>query len=402
MFAQVQELHSWLQPYYQQFITTLLQGRLTSSIIISGHEGLGGNELALAMAQFYLCHHPSEHGACGTCSSCQMFKRLTHQDVGVAYATNADEFDKNLDFIDDMMGLMVRKPSATRRALCVDIMRTVTNFLNESAVSGGRGKVVIIHGAQLMGEGAANAILKTFEEPSPNSLIIMTTTSLEALLPTILSRASKIVLREVPVDEAVAYLLNHDNQKPWVPHFSFDFEGKEADYDSRLAAALEDCKGLKEPIGVERAQIALSLNSYAPLAAMQMLLAGDDLQVANVVNSIAQYVQSQVQWRSAQKKPLRTEFGREVITSMRKLAKPLQERLLSELLLETLKYKANVPVDELPLINYGRATCLESLQVDHIFAAMDKLRFIADRSPLIPSRASQALLRTWLQRLSAP
>ena len=166
MFAQVQELHSWLQPYYQQFITTLLQGRLTSSIIISGHEGLGGNELTLAMAQFYLCHHPTEHGACGTCSSCQMFKRLTHQDVGVAYATNADEFDKNLDFIDDMMGLMARKPSATRRSLRVDTMRKVTNFLNESAVSGGRGKVVIIHGAQLMGEGAANAILKTFEEYS--------------------------------------------------------------------------------------------------------------------------------------------------------------------------------------------------------------------------------------------
>ena len=39
-------LHAWLQPYYEQFVNTLLQGRLPNSIIISGHEGLGGNALA--------------------------------------------------------------------------------------------------------------------------------------------------------------------------------------------------------------------------------------------------------------------------------------------------------------------------------------------------------------------
>ena len=83
-------LHPWLEPYFAQFVAALRQGRLPNSVIISGVEGLGGNELALAMAQYYLCHDPKEHGSCGVCRSCAAFKRLMHQDLKVAYTSTAE------------------------------------------------------------------------------------------------------------------------------------------------------------------------------------------------------------------------------------------------------------------------------------------------------------------------
>ena len=67
-------------------------------------------------------------------------------------------------------------------------------------------KVAVIADAHTMPEGAANAILKTFEEPPQNTLIIMTARSLESLLPTILSRAYKIVLQKASLHESLNFI----------------------------------------------------------------------------------------------------------------------------------------------------------------------------------------------------
>ena len=90
----------------------------------------------------------------------------------------------------------------------------------------------------------------------------------------------------------------------------------------------------------------------------------------------------------------------DVITALKALSKPRQSQLLSELILEVLKYKAYVDESELPLIQYAQAQVLQHLQVDHLFEAMDKLRYIEDRSPLIPSRAPVALIRAWIKALN--
>lgn len=392
-------LYPWLMPYYQQFATSLLQNRLASSMIISGHEGLGGRELALEMAKLYLCLNPNENGPCGHCRSCLAMARLTHPDLKVAYTSTADEADNDLDFTQDLSALLVREEVSTRRSMRVDTMRKITDFLNESAAGGGRGKVVIIDGAHLMGESAANAILKTFEEPSPNSLIIILTKSLESLLPTILSRATKVVLKDVPVAEATAFLLDPANQKPVVLHRVDDDEATIAEADRE---ALEKCPGLQEPITQKRAEIALALNSYAPLAAKQMLLAGDDSKALDVVEKIVAAINSSgVAVQSYQKNNIQYEaMINDVITALKALSKPRQSQLLSELILEVLKYKAYVDESKLPLIQYAQAQVLQHLQVDHLFEAMDKLRYIEDRSPLIPSRAPVALIRAWIKALN--
>lgn len=375
-------LLEWLEPYYRQFVSSVRAGRMPSSVIIAGHEGLGGKLLALEMAKYVLCHHPSEHGPCNSCPSCSNFARLTNMDCKVAYTSSTDEESSGYDFTHDLSGLIVRPEIKQARTMRIDTMRKITGFLNESAVGGSHYKVVIIAGAELMSEGAANAILKTFEEPSKNSLIIMLTKSLEVLLPTILSRASKMVIKDVPVEQAFAYLMNPSNQMPPIIR---RVDGDEAEYNAQLQAAKEQCLGLNTPITQQRAAIALALSANAPLSAMKMLLSGDDLKATEVVNALVQSVTRG------------DAYEVEVMSALKALSNQQQVSLLRTLILEVLKYKAYVPVEQLPLVNYCGATVLERLQLDRLFEAMELLKHIEDRPPLIPARAPKALIRSWLK-----
>ncbi|MDY2799265.1 MAG: hypothetical protein SOV16_08940 [Anaerobiospirillum succiniciproducens] len=379
-------LLEWLEPYYRQFVSSVRAGRMPSSVIIAGHEGLGGKLLALEMAKYVLCHHPSEHGPCNSCPSCSNFARLTNMDCKVAYTSSTDEESSGYDFTHDLSGLIVRPEIKQARTMRIDTMRKITGFLNESAVGGSHYKVVIIAGAELMSEGAANAILKTFEEPSKNSLIIMLTKSLEVLLPTILSRASKMVIKDVPIEQAFAYLMNPSNQ---VPPIIRRVDGDEAEYNAQLQAAKEQCAGLNTPITHQRAAIALALSANAPLSAMKMLLSGDDLKATEVVNALVQSVTRG------------DAYEVEVMSALKALTNQQQVSLLRTLILEVLKYKAYVPVEQLPLVNYCGATVLERLQLDRLFEAMELLKHIEDRPPLIPARAPKALIRSWLKGFKA-
>lgn len=378
-------LYPWLQPYFEQFLTSLKSGRMSSSVIIAGDYGLGGRYLALQMAKTYLCPNKSDTGPCHQCRSCQSFERLMNKDLKVAYSSTLEESKKDYDFTYDCSGLMVRDSSAQARSLRIDTMRKIPEFIYE-APAGGVGKVVIIDNAELMSTGAANAILKTFEEPQVGTMIIMLTHSLEQLLPTILSRAVKIVLKEIDGQQALDFLLNKDYQKP------MRIKRMDISADEHLSQEQKDiaaCPGLQTPIDLVRAQIALALNSYAPLSAMKMLLKGDDIKVLQALSALVRSINTQ------------DPYDLEVLTALEDLDKDTQVRLLRQLVLEILKYKAYVPIEQLPLVRYSQATCLERLSAEHLFEAYDMLSHLEDRPGLIAARAPRALMRVWLQAFKA-
>lgn len=380
-------LFPWLQPYYEQFIRTSLSGRAPNSLIVAGHEGVGVNFLALEIAKYYLCHHPTEHGPCGKCTSCSNIARFSHPDMKVAYASAASDVDNERDFDFDLLGLIQREPTTQRRLVRVDTMRKVSEFINESSILGKR-KVVIVESADTMNEAAANAILKTFEEPREDTMIIMVTKSLELLLPTILSRASKVVVRDIEIDDAVHYLLNEDNQKPRRAHYLDDETAK---YEITREKLLEDCPGLNQPVTKDRAMVALCLNSYAPLKAMDMILSGDDITLIQLVTQIATFVVSP---------ELASPAGLKLIRSFKSLSNAHLCSLLKELVLEILKYKAHVDIDELPLIKYGNARNLSVLSADQLFEVNKKIRFIEENNNSIAARAPNAVSRAWIYALT--
>lgn len=378
-------LYSWLQPYYEQFLSSLQTGRVSSSIIIAGDEGLGGRRLALAMAKAYLCQDKQSTGPCNQCRSCLSFERLINKDLKVAYSSTVEEAKKDQDFTYDCSGLIVPPASGAVRSMRIDTMRKIPSFIYESA-AGGVGKVVIIDGAEKMSVGAANAILKTFEEPLPGTMIIMLAKSLEQLLPTILSRASKIVLKDIDESEALEYLLNPANQKPpTIVRKDVDLQEQQKEEQQ----ALEACEGLNTPIDDKRALIALALNSYAPLRAMNMLLSGDDIKALEIVQTLIDSINNN------------NPYDVEVLAKLDTLLKEQQINLLRELVLEVLKYKAYVPVEKLPLVYYGNAQMLERLSADHLFEAYDMLNHIEDKTGQIGQRAPTSLMRCWLQAFRA-
>jgi DNA polymerase-3 subunit delta' len=98
------------------------------------------------------------------------------------------------------------KTKKLKKGIAVDEIRAVRDFLHLSAATGGR-KVVIIDGAELLSDEAANALLKVLEEPPEGSYLILVAQEAGLVLVTIRSRAATLALNRVPDEEIEAALV---------------------------------------------------------------------------------------------------------------------------------------------------------------------------------------------------
>ena len=116
---------------------------------------------------------------CGHCSQCQRIADGIHPDIRIIGVGTGDDEGTN------------------RRDIRIEQVRDIESFLNLTPYEGVC-KVVIVDGAELMNTAAANALLKTLEEPPANSRLLLLTANEDALLPTIRSRCSALYLKPVP------------------------------------------------------------------------------------------------------------------------------------------------------------------------------------------------------------
>jgi DNA polymerase III subunit delta' len=174
-----------LAPWLQSQLQSLLKQR-GHAWLLSGASGLGQYELGLAMVSAWLCEQPTEEGACGQCNSCHLVSARTHPDLCVLMpeteqiARGWPLSEKAQADIDDKK----RKPSQEIR---VDAMQAATEFAQRTSARG-RGKAVLIYPAERMNHVAANALLKTLEEPAGDIRFALATEAAHQLLPTIRSR----------------------------------------------------------------------------------------------------------------------------------------------------------------------------------------------------------------------
>ena len=115
---------------------------------------------------------------CGQCSQCQRVAQGIHPDIRVIGVGTGDE------------------DGTSRRDIRIEQVREIESFLNLTPYEGAC-KVVVVDGAELMNTAAANALLKTLEEPPPDSHLLLLTANEDALLPTIRSRCSALYLKPV-------------------------------------------------------------------------------------------------------------------------------------------------------------------------------------------------------------
>src|SRR5690606_27063109 len=87
----------------------------------------------------------------------------------------------------------------------IDQIRALADFMNISTHRQGM-RVILLYPAEALNTAAANALLKTLEEPPPNTMFLLVSNSLDRLLPTILSRCRKFALTMPGKDEALQWL----------------------------------------------------------------------------------------------------------------------------------------------------------------------------------------------------
>ena len=142
----------------EQFRRSLEQGRLATTFLFVGPEGIGKRQFALKLAQSMLCGNAPETdlNPCGTCPDCQQVETDSHPDLQVIQKPE----DKSFIPIDTFIG---DREHRRRSGLCHFISLTPT---------GGKRRIAIVDDADWLNQEGANSLLKTLEEPSPGAVII--------------------------------------------------------------------------------------------------------------------------------------------------------------------------------------------------------------------------------------
>ena len=194
-------------PWLALPLAAALRTQQAHALLVTGPAGVGQWAFSLALAQAWLCEgKPAQrhHGlACGVCEGCHLVAGRSHPDLRLlvpeALRTQAG---LNQEEGGDAEDGKKRKPS---REIKVDQVRAALDFSERTAGRAGL-KVVLVHPAEAMNAIAANALLKTLEEPLGTMRFVLACGAPQALLPTIRSRCQSVVLPVPERSQALAWL----------------------------------------------------------------------------------------------------------------------------------------------------------------------------------------------------
>ncbi len=200
----MKKLYPWQRDPWQRWAG--MRARLPHAILLKGPQGIGKLDFALNLAQSLLCGKPHSDGMpCDECPSCHWFSQETHPDFRLLQPDALAEAEEG-----EEREAGKKKPS---RQISVDQVRALADFANLSAHQGGH-RVVLIHPAETMNISAANALLKTLEEPGGKMILILVSHKPQQLLPTILSRCVELAMPMPPQDESRAWLKQQGISNP--------------------------------------------------------------------------------------------------------------------------------------------------------------------------------------------
>ncbi|KAA8735655.1 DNA polymerase III subunit delta' [Acinetobacter qingfengensis] len=206
-----QQLLPWQQPIWQRLQQSFPE--IGHGLLFYGKQGCGKQQFAAYFAKWLLCSHKTPQGACGQCNHCAWFAAGTHPQLKIIQA----EFDE-------------KKQSYA--AIKIDQIREIADFVQQK-VEGWR--VVLLYPAENLNIAAANALLKTLEEPGDRIVLILMSDAMLRLPATIRSRVQQYALDRVTTQQAQDYLQQ---------------------------------QGIKD---VAQSQVALALAANMPLKAQQIL-----------------------------------------------------------------------------------------------------------------------------------
>lgn len=202
------------QPVIDRMLSSYRENRVAHTQLLLGEQGTGVFPLAMAFAQFINCQKKWKNDSCGECPSCKKYEKYSHPDLHFyfptttndsvkkdpkselflndfrAYATSSDAYITQNGWYNHLKvgnkqgSIFVRDAS--------DIMQKMSLKAYEAPY-----KVIIIWMAERLNEPASNKLLKTFEEPPDNTIIILIAERYELLLPTVRSRSQLLKVPKI-------------------------------------------------------------------------------------------------------------------------------------------------------------------------------------------------------------
>ena len=171
----------WQREQWQRLQQQHTQQQLPHAMLFAGPVSVGKRNFARALSAMLLCQSPTTASACGHCRSCLLLNAGTHPDwLWIA-------------------------PEESGKAIKIDQVRGVVDFMAHTAQQGGR-KIAVVEPAESMNRNAANALLKTLEEPSGSAQLILITDAPGRLLPTIRSRCQRVDFPIPPTTQSRGWL----------------------------------------------------------------------------------------------------------------------------------------------------------------------------------------------------
>ena len=219
----------------EQLMRSAQAGRIVHALLFCGPHGTGKKTMAELFAQAVLCRGGAGERPCGLCDACKKCLNRSHPDVHHVAP------EKNTIKVDQIRGLIEK--------------------LNLASYEGGK-KIAIIDRADSMNESAQNALLKTLENPTGDTLFFLLTDTPGALLPTIVSRCLQLRFRCLEVEECAAVLVRRGMEEGRARLLSalaqgsvgraleIDGDGEYLKLRERVIGALEE---MKQPGDVIRA-----------------------------------------------------------------------------------------------------------------------------------------------------
>lgn len=198
--------------------------QLPHALLFKGEDGGAALPMALGFIQYLYCEQPHHIYPCGVCKTCQQTKNLFHPSfhfVLPKFSTSTQKSDKVEE--SDVSQLFYKKFDKNPFISLNDILKEVKEKNKQTLISvqdvhqiienvsyaaiGNKYNTVCIWNPELMMPAAANKLLKTLEEPPPQTLFILVSSKPEELLTTILSRVQQIEIPKFSEKDITDYLI---------------------------------------------------------------------------------------------------------------------------------------------------------------------------------------------------
>lgn len=171
----------WHFSSWEKINSARKNGKLPHALLITGEQGVGKKLFSDQLSQSLLCKSPTNLEACNNCSACKTYLSGAHPDF------------LEIDLLED------------KQQISVDQIRKITTFLNKSR-SFDAYKVVLIQNVDRLNLNASNSLLKSLEEPTKQTILILVSSQYSQLLATVKSRCQRLMIPTPSFEDGFEWL----------------------------------------------------------------------------------------------------------------------------------------------------------------------------------------------------